>query len=177
MHAVWEKTRATAREPLRADFPVSTDFGPTASTAVEEESEEELSKPTWGIHALPLDYAPMKDYVAKGREVFGFEREGGCVVCREHMAPGEGVYALCANDGCEGVGHLACWSRHMIPPREKESILPVEGRCPKCAGEIRWVDMMRELTLRMRGSKEVDKLLKKKRVVKAKVKAKAQVEA
>lgn len=56
----------------------------------------------------------------------------------------------------------------MLPSHDKESILPVEGRCPKCHGPLRWGDMMTELTLRLRGAKEVDKLLKKQRNAKAK---------
>lgn len=182
VHKVWEKTKAAAKEPLRPNLPVITDFGPSTTTSartLESEDEGDAPKsPSWGINALPVDYVPIKDYVAKGREVFGFEREGHCVVCREHMPPGEGVYALCANDGCEGVGHLSCWSRHLIPPRERQdSLLPVDGTCPKCSGKIQWVDMMKELTLRTRGSKEVDRLLKKKRVPKAKAKTKATAEA
>jgi structure-specific endonuclease subunit SLX1 len=182
VYKVWEKTRATAKEPLRSHLPVITDFEPSTTTtapAVDAEGEEDGPKlPSWGIHALPVDYVPMKDYVSKGREVFRFEREGHCVVCKEYMPPGEGVYALCANDGCEGVGHLSCWSRHMIPPREwQDNLIPVDGRCPKCSGEIHWADMMRELTLRTRGSKEVDKLLKKKRVPKTKAKATSAVTA
>ncbi|KAB5575566.1 hypothetical protein GE09DRAFT_1092519 [Coniochaeta sp. 2T2.1] len=179
-HTAWEKWRATAKEPMRRSIAILTDFGsgdavaakPASSAAMETEGEASTAEPTpWGIHALPLDYAPMKDYVAKGRDVFTFEREGDCVVCKGHMPPGEGLYALCSNDGCEGVGHVACWSRHLLPEGEKESILPVEGTCPKCNGPVRWGDMMTELTLRMRGQKEVDKLLKKKREVKAKAKA------
>lgn len=176
VYKVWEKTKAVAKEPLRSNLSVVTDFGSSTTTtlpAVDAQGEEDAPEPLpCGIHALPLDYVPIKDYVAKGREVFGFEREGHCVVCKEYMPPGEGVYALCANDGCEGVGHLSCWSRHIIPPRERQdNFLPVDGRCPKCSGEIQWVDMMKELTLRMRGPKEVDKLLKKKRATKTKAKA------
>jgi structure-specific endonuclease subunit SLX1 len=174
VHTAWEKWCATAKAPMRSDVPILTDFGgDSAQTApsITNEGEGEASAteaPSWGIHTLPLDYAPIKDYVAKGREVFSFEREGNCVVCKEHMPLGEGVYALCSNNGCEGVGHLSCWSRHMLPSTDDECILPVEGSCPKCQGPVKWGDMMRELTLRLRGANEVDKLLKKKRTRKAK---------
>lgn len=158
---------------MKANISIITDFGnelgKVASTDTngggEGSSTAELVPR--GIQALPLDYAPMKDYIAKGREVFSFEREGECVICNEHMPPSEGLYALCSNDGCEGVGHLSCWSRYILPEHEKESIIPVAGNCPKCHGPVKWGDMMTELTLRLRGAKEVDKLLKKKRKAKA----------
>jgi structure-specific endonuclease subunit SLX1 len=171
-HTVWEKWCATAKEPMRESVAILTDFGGNSSRNApsltnENGHESSTAGPApWGIHALPLDYVPIKDYVAKGRDVFSFEREGDCVICKEHMPTGEGVYALCSNDGCEGVGHLSCWSRHMLPAQETENIIPVAGRCPRCRGTVRWGDMMTELTLRLRGAKEVDKLLKKKRKAK-----------
>lgn len=166
-HAAWVKWCATANEPMRRGFPVVTDFGPAEQSSAEDGSEAGPASP-WGIHALPLDYEPIKDYVAKGKDVFDFEREGSCVVCSEPMSPSEGIYALCTNSGCEGVGHLSCWSRHMLPVSEQEgSIIPVEGECPKCQGHVRWGDMMKELTIRLRGTKERDKLLGKKRRAKS----------
>jgi len=170
-HAAWEKWCATANEPMRPGFPVMTDFeSPAPRTVVADsdaESETECVSSPRGIHALPLDYMPIKGYVEKGKEVFDFEREGKCVVCTGPMATGQGIYALCTNTSCEGVGHLSCWSRHMLPPNEKETIIPLEGKCPKCQGHVRWGDMMTELTMRLRGAKEVDKLLGKKRKAKA----------
>jgi len=175
---------------LRAGFTVVTDFEKehrqqSLGTATEDiEGEEEGAKPGWGIHALPLDYEPIKDYVAKGQSIFEFERQGDCVVCRETIDPekegGGGLHAICTNDGCEAVGHLLCWKRHFMPRTttsegDDDDILPIQGRCPKCHGEIQWVDMMKELTLRLRGKTEVQKLLKTKRrrVVKPKVAATA----
>ncbi|KAK1835764.1 hypothetical protein QBC39DRAFT_297544 [Podospora conica] len=187
VYRVWVKwCETTASEGvLRAGLEVVTDFGGEASAArgkgkgkgkdVEEDSgEEEEGGDKWGIHALPVDYEPIKEYVAKGQEVFVGESEGRCVVCREELESGKGLHVLCSSDGCEGVGHLACWSRHLLP-RGDDGILPVRGRCPKCDGEVQWVDMMKELTLRLRGKKEVESLLKvkKKRAVKGKATAKA----
>jgi len=183
---------------LRAGFTVVTDFEKEhrqqslGTAAAGEEDEEDIEggggeggggakPPAWGIHALPLDYEPIKDYVAKGQSIFEFERQGDCVVCRETIDPEKegGLHAICTNDGCEAVGHLLCWKRHFMPRTTSEGddddILPIQGRCPKCQGEIQWVDMMKELTLRLRGKTEVQKLLKTKRrrVVKPKVAATA----
>ncbi|EAA32366.1 structure-specific endonuclease subunit SLX1 [Neurospora crassa] len=138
-----------------------------------------------GIYALPLDYAPIKDYVAKSQEIWEFERQGSCVVCKEAMVAGRGLYAICPNTSCEAVGHLDCWSRCLLKQEtrrmkidEGDEILPVKGECPKCHGEVLWGDMMKELTLRIRGQAEVEKLLKKKkrrRAAKGKEKGKGKV--
>ncbi|KAK3374192.1 hypothetical protein B0T24DRAFT_577100 [Lasiosphaeria ovina] len=183
VYAAWQKWCATAAVPLRPSLKVVTDFGGAQtsegelddySPAKESESSDgsEQTKP-WGIHALPLDYEPIKDYVAKAQGIFEFEREGDCVVCHRAIESGEGLHAVCTNGGCDGVGHLSCWSRHFMPSQGLDNILPIQGWCPKCHGEIQWSDMMKELTLRLRGKKEVDKLLKtKKRRAPNKVKAK-----
>jgi structure-specific endonuclease subunit SLX1 len=166
VYATWQRWCATANEPLRSSISVVTDFKPEAVTnTVDQQGETETSEEgqqarPWGIHALPLDYQPVKEHVAKGQAVFEFEREGDCVVCHKPIQAGAGLHVVCSNDGCEGVGHLLCWSRHMLLDNEAEDILPIQGHCPKCKGEVLWGDMMKELTLRLRGGKDVQKLLK-----------------
>lgn len=184
VHARWAGYLASA-EPLRGTLEVVTDFKPAAAVEAEArrkeaarrkvlededgeggEGEEEPEGPKWGIHALPLDYTPLAPYLEKGQNVTTFEREGNCVVCLQHLEHDKGLYAICSNGECEGMGHVDCWSRHLLHQKGEDDgmVLPVEGRCPKCDGVVRWGDMMRELTLRMRGGqKEVQKVLKRSR--------------
>ncbi|RYO78077.1 hypothetical protein DL762_008531 [Monosporascus cannonballus] len=168
VHRSWQTCSGAAEKPIRDTIRVLTDF--EQDHTGDEESLEELreapAEPR-GIHALPLDYAPMKGYVAKTRSIFEFEREGACVVCGEGLPPGQGLYAVCSNTSCEGVGHITCWSRHMLGEDSNDHVLPISGQCPKCKGDVRWGDMMKELTLRIRGPKEVERLLKKPRRRKA----------
>jgi structure-specific endonuclease subunit SLX1 len=181
VHNAWNNWCRTANEPLRDTLSVLTDFGPTTtptpavveSTTVSDEAESAEGsggQPPWGIHALPTDYAPLRGYVSKTQSIFTFEQEGDCVICNESLLHGEGHYAACPNTDCEGVGHVTCWSQHLLGQEKAGSeILPVAGRCPKCRGAVKWGDMMMEMSLRMRGQKEVDKLLKKPRRRKATV--------
>lgn len=176
VYKAWNKNLASSSMATGAEnLEVVTDFGPTpgigdtttattmaAKAAISGEEEEALANP-WGIHALPLDYGSLKNYVAKGRSVFEFEREGNCVVCDEPQESGKGLLAICTNEGCEGVGHVSCWSRHILGAQGDAEILPVQGSCPRCQGPVKWCDMMKELTLRIRAPAEVDKLLKAKR--------------
>ncbi|KAI0502962.1 hypothetical protein F5B22DRAFT_580656 [Xylaria bambusicola] len=166
-YGTWTKCCDTATEPLRETIPVYTDFPP--SSAAEDACTDEPSP--WGIHALPLDYAPMKEYVEKTQSLYSFEREGECVVCDEHLEHGEGLYATCSNSLCEGTGHISCWSRHLLGNNPGEDIIPISGHCPKCEGKVIWGDMMKEMSLRIRGQKEVEKMLKKRRKRKAPVTA------
>lgn len=118
---------------------------------------------------MPLDYWPMKEYIEKAHNVVSFERQGKCIHCHEEMEPDQGLYAMCPNDGCEAMGHLDCWSkRALASDGDPTAILPNSCECPSCGGNIRWGDMIKELSLRTRGAGEVEKLLKKKKRLAAK---------
>ncbi|PHH80694.1 hypothetical protein CDD80_374 [Ophiocordyceps camponoti-rufipedis] len=99
--------------PCRAGMRIWTDFAEDA----------EPDEPT-GVHALPIDYKPMKDYLQKARDVVGFEREGACVHCGEELESGRGLHAMCPLDGCTAMGHLDCWSRHGLAGDDEGHMLP-----------------------------------------------------
>ncbi|KAI1466697.1 uncharacterized protein F4812DRAFT_432451 [Daldinia caldariorum] len=168
-YEVWQEWCNTVDEPLRDTIGVLTDFETMGTSPGDGESADTKDEPEQprGIHALPLDYAPMKDYVTKTKSIYNFEREGNCIICQEHLDPGKGLYATCSNIDCEGTGHLTCWSKHMLEKEAGENIIPISGHCPECKGEVAWGDLMKEMSLRIRGSKEVEKLLKKPRKRKA----------
>ena len=155
--AAWDEWLVSNNKSVREGLEIMEDFGPPNAEPAGS------SKPNWGIHALPLDYAPMKDYVEKASNIVSFEREGNCVHCHQALESGKGLYPMCTNDGCESIGHLACWSKHAQGASENRNIIPLNCKCPSCGGQIRWGDMMKELTLRVRGEKDVEKLLKKRR--------------
>ncbi|KAM5344782.1 hypothetical protein ACJ41O_010644 [Fusarium nematophilum] len=152
----WDDWLETVGGSPREGLRILTDFGPAIRN-------RETSPEPWGIHALPLDYAPLKGYVEKAHNVVSFEREGKCVHCHEELESSRGLHPICPNDGCETMGHLDCWSKHALGGEDDGTVIPRSCRCPSCGGEIQWGDMMKELTLRVRGSKEVEKLLKKRR--------------
>ncbi|CAK7567963.1 MAG: Slx4p interacting protein [Sporothrix epigloea] len=183
VYAAWSKwtTQAAATAAATADgvlepVEVLTDFQPSASAIAGAEAADEPG-PAWGIHALPLDYGPMRDYVDKARDIFTFEREGDCAVCHTALPPGQGLYAVCPNTGCEAAGHVRCWSDHLLeceaatkhgadhPHKSLQDapLVPKRGDCPACGGPVVWGDMMKELTLRLRAPSEVEKLVKAKR--------------
>ncbi|KAH7165684.1 hypothetical protein EDB81DRAFT_780103 [Dactylonectria macrodidyma] len=155
-HKAWEARLKSVGELPRAGVEIATDFAPSP--------ENESSVPTpRGIHALPLDYSPMKSYVEKAHNIVSFEQEGDCVHCHEDLESTKGLHPMCPNDGCEAMGHLDCWSKHALVGEDAGTLIPERCACPSCGGNIRWSDMVKELTLRVRSPKDVEKLLKKKR--------------
>jgi len=163
VHKSWLDQCKDAPEALRPTLQVVVDDSSQPCTAG---AEQDGGSAASGIHALALDYAPIRPYVEKAKSIIEFEREGNCVVFCKELAPGNGLYAVCPNEGCEGVGHVDCWSSHLRGQEDdKEAVLPIAGRCPKCNGLVAWKGMMTELSLRTRGQNEIEKLLRRRRGV------------
>jgi structure-specific endonuclease subunit SLX1 len=116
---------------------------------------------------LEVDYVKEKKFVKKAKEIIDFEREGACSVCHTDLEHDTGIYTICPNPGCEAVTHMTCLSKHFLKS-EPDSLLPINGTCPSCKTDLQWLNVVKELSLRMRGHKEVEKLLKAKRSRKGK---------
>lgn len=138
-------------------------------------AENGKTNPGHGIHTLPITYASHKSYLEKSKSVIDFELEGSCAVCTEFLDHNDGIYTVCPQPSCGSVAHLSCLSSHFLKHERTNqgihgedddlilSIVPIEGHCPGCDEKLKWVDIVKEVTLRMRGQKEVEKLLKKPR--------------
>lgn len=146
----WQSRIQATQTPCREGLEILTDFS----------HSREVDSTSGGIHALPADYSPMSEYVLKARDVVDFEQEGKCVHCEEDLDSGKGLHAMCPNSECKAMGHLNCWSKHALAGDSSGHIIPEQCTCPSCGGDIRWGDMVKELSLRVRGTQEVKKLVK-----------------
>ncbi|KAE9364672.1 hypothetical protein N431DRAFT_354204 [Stipitochalara longipes BDJ] len=169
VYKAWLKWCKTATEPIRDSITIIQDFPPSDPVSGDESDspKQKKAKHTHGIAALTVDYSNEKTYVEKGKNIIDFEREGSCAICHNDLEHAAGIYAICPNHACESVTHLTCLSKHFLTD-EEEALVPVTGQCSACNSEIKWVDVVKELSLRIRGQKEVEKLLKEKRVRKGK---------
>ncbi|KJZ74508.1 hypothetical protein HIM_06104 [Hirsutella minnesotensis 3608] len=157
-YATWQGWIKTSESPSRQGLRILTDFEPPPR-AGGDEGDPGVPR---GISALPLDYASMREYVQKANDAVSFEREGACLHCGEELESGKGLHAMCPNAECTAMGHVDCWGRHALAGDDEENLIPDSCTCPSCGGSVRWSDMMKELSLRIRGGKEVEKLLQKK---------------
>ncbi|KAG6218521.1 hypothetical protein E4U50_000940 [Claviceps purpurea] len=163
-YTAWQHRLESAQGPRRQGLRVLTDF----ADAVDEVPGQTLVR---GIHALPVDYQPMAEYLDKARSIIEFEQQGCCVHCAQDLESDNGLHALCPHDGCQAMGHLVCWSQHALSGDRSGHLIPNQCACPSCGGGIRWGDMMKELSLRIRGEAEVDKVLKRAKRAKKKAAA------
>jgi structure-specific endonuclease subunit SLX1 len=169
VYKAWLKWVKVAAEPVRDSITIIKDFPSTESAFSGDEGSprSKKRKTSHRIVALDIGYANQKLHVEKARDIISFEREGSCAVCHSGFEHDSGIYAICPTPGCEAVSHMVCLSKHFLEGGQG-SLLPIKGRCPSCKTELRWIDVVKELSLRLRGQKEVEKLLKGKRVHKGK---------
>ena len=136
------------------------------------------------IHRLDVSYGSLTEYVAKTKDIFELEKATACAVCSkimglreddwEHERKHDGPLLVCPHASCTAVSHLRCLG-DLFLNQERESgedeipLVPTHGTCPSCRADTQWVDVVREATLRMRGQKEIDTLLRRKRAAEKKL--------
>ncbi|OQO15262.1 hypothetical protein B0A48_00645 [Cryoendolithus antarcticus] len=121
-----------------------------------------------GIHALDVGYATLKSRLESSKALLEAAEPCRCTLCNVEL-PGNGDGMLvCTHAACLSTTHLPCLAKHFLTNgADKAALLPVEGTCPACRGDLHWVDLVKELSLRMRGEKEIEALFKVKRARKA----------
>ncbi|KFX95678.1 hypothetical protein O988_05696, partial [Pseudogymnoascus sp. VKM F-3808] len=73
-----------------------------------------------------------------------------CAACGH----GGGIMSVCADDTCGVATHLTCLAQRSLGPEQVAGgghVLPTSARCPRCKGEMRWSDVARGATGRIRG--------------------------
>ncbi|KAI9670836.1 MAG: Slx4p interacting protein [Trizodia sp. TS-e1964] len=128
-----------------------------------------------GVENLNITYSALKSHFEKNSYLLEESSEHNCALCKKKIAlANTQMVTSCPEASCNAVTHLTCLSGHFLTQESAGSVepfatmVPTEGTCPSCLTDLRWVDLMKELSLRLRGAKEVAKLMKKKRVAKAK---------
>ncbi|QIX02223.1 hypothetical protein AMS68_007740 [Peltaster fructicola] len=74
--------------------------------------------------------------------------------------------ALCVSKAWTQMELACCYAQ-----TQPAALVPTEGQCPKCADKLIWIELVRELSLRMRGEVEITKLFKPPRTSKKKTMA------
>lgn len=175
VYNTWAKWTKSTPETVRDSIQIRQDFLREIDNVSDEDVGKEPGQDSiyTRMSHVPIDYTGKKEHVLKSKDTIDFEREGDCAVCHEALESGGGMHIVCPTSGCEAVSHTTCLGKHFLKDDEDE-LVPVRGHCPSCKTELVWVDLVKEMSLRMRGQKEVEKLLKVKRSRKGKEKASSQ---
>jgi structure-specific endonuclease subunit SLX1 len=117
-----------------------------------------------GVEGVDTTYASLRQTLEKGQFVFDHDEQLDCDVCKNPLALDQDLIVICPHGACRSISHVECLSKLFLAEGEgqADAIVPISGNCPSCAKGVRWVTLMKELSLRIRGAKEVQKILKKK---------------
>lgn len=123
---------------------------------------------TGGIEGVDPTYARFQDVLEKGQFLLDKDERHSCSVCEGEIDLKDDLYSMCYANGCSSMSHITCLSESFLrEASDLELTVPYKGSCPDCKSELVWSELMRPVSLRIRGEKEVKKLLKKKRGSKA----------
>lgn len=124
---------------------------------------------TTSVDALDVSYKPLKDRLAQNLSHLSSDSLS-CRVCSSPADPVTTPILVCPCAGCQMTAHLSCLARHFLQAgKQPESIVPINGPCPQCSSTLNWVDMTRELSLRMRGQDVIQKLSRQRKLKKDEV--------
>lgn len=146
----------------------------TANLPAPPEPTAEADTPK-GIYALDVSHAPLKPQLEKSRTLLATPQT--CTLC-SLPTPSSGAGTLiCPSPSCTSITHLTCLATHFLATEKSTSatannsttsLLPTTGTCPTCSTPLHWQTLVQELSLRMRGEKEVQALFKPVRTRKRK---------
>ncbi|RMZ79664.1 hypothetical protein DV738_g3238, partial [Chaetothyriales sp. CBS 135597] len=147
--------------------PVAADDDITSAQPPSQKRKADLLLNKGGVYGIDPTYARYQDVLTKS--VFMLDDGDGqkCELCQEAIHLHDHLFTICPNNDCQSISHVTCLSKHFLQHSNSGQLVPEQGQCPACHSPLRWVDLMTQLTLRNRGQKDVQKILRKKRKPKA----------
>ena len=138
--------------------------GPAVAITTKKDSSSSTTSVRTGIHAIDVGYNSMKSHLEKSRAVFDNGTSALCGVCEKYIRPSTALLLVCPIDDCQSTFHLTCLSRKFLADGgDGDAVIPLEGKCPSCRTKLEWSTLTKELSLRIRGHKEVTALFKERR--------------
>ena len=119
-----------------------------------------------GVEGVDPTYARLQDVLEKSKFLLEDGDGQQCNVCSKDFDLQRDLIVICPNEGCRSLSHTACLSKQFLNGDQEGLLVPETGKCPTCRSVLDWSELMRELSLRERGEKEVRRLLSKKKKTK-----------
>lgn len=145
VHREWRRCAQRADGPLPPGIHFVKDFEDPGATAA----------------SLVTSYDSFREYIEKSTALLE-ATEIRCAVCKTDVDRTDAII-ICSHSGCHAASHLSCLASNFLGGTS--SLIPIEGSCPECKQRVEWPVLMKELSLRLRGTGEVKKLLHQRRRV------------
>lgn len=171
VHKTWLAWNGRVDEQIKPHIGINLDLPPDG--VLEDrinDSEQQVKKRRvdligkGGIEGLDPTYAKFKDVLQKLNDCLQDKTSKlACTICHQNIDTRKSLFNTCLQPNCQSLAHTSCLSTRFLKEANTEALVPVEGRCPSCRTKLKWADLMRVLSLTLRGEKEVNKLMKKRK--------------
>ncbi|KAK3635568.1 Slx4p interacting protein [Elasticomyces elasticus] len=154
VHRMWLRWTRQHLETLRPGITVAVDAPPKS------EAKDTVSR----IRALDVGYSALKPQIEKSRGLIENSEWLNCAICHGGLPSSGAATLVCTTEGCNAATHIECLSSAFLHAEgDVDAMVPTSGSCPSCNIELQWVDLAKELSLRTRGTKELELLFKEPR--------------
>ncbi|KAL9128053.1 MAG: hypothetical protein Q9217_003192 [Psora testacea] len=178
IYHTWQQSTARLDSNIRESIKILLDFKPVESANGYEAPMSPQAKGKGrreacgigGVEGLDIGYSALKDYVEKSISLLADDEDATCAVCSFQLERERRTALVCPHQGCRAASHLSCLARIFLAEEGKEALLvPESGQCPACKAKTLWIDLVKEMSLRAKGAKEVALLMTKPKASKAQI--------
>lgn len=118
-----------------------------------------------GIEGIVVGYSTLKDHVEKSLFILAEGQVKKCGICAKDMGTQVTTILVCPQRNCQAIFHMTCLATRFLEAEKRGlSVIPRAGTCPHCRSELQWIDMVKEMSLRVRGKSELARLTKKRKM-------------
>lgn len=170
VHRVWQKLSTQTIEKLRSGISIGVDDLPRDDIKTSKPLDPSIPPENVAIQLLDVGYERLKPQLLKCQSMFDNKTERKCFICHGQTPSNGAATLVCPQEGCSSVSHLQCLSTKFLQEEfgiNSQTMIPTSGKCPTCNSQLFWIDLVKELSLRMRGEKEIKALFKPKRAKKS----------
>lgn len=123
-----------------------------------------------GIEGLDVGYSELKNHLEKSIFLLAENEAFKCAICAKNLGSQIAMALVCPQEHCKAASHMTCLATKFTENEGPGAVVtPISGKCPCCKKELQWIDLIKELSLRRRGEKEVTQMMKKSKERKAKM--------
>ena len=178
VHQVWQRWSERVDGKIRDGIKITLDGKPPellpdqGKTPVENQATDQRKRETrgkGGVEDVDVGYSGLRSHLEKSLLLLAAGVTHACAVCTTKIKFSDKMVLICAKAECRAVTHMTCLSKRFIDEEGvPDDVVPISGSCPHCEATLQWIDVVKEMSLRMRGETEVARLMKRPTVRKTK---------
>lgn len=116
-----------------------------------------------GVNGIDPTYVSLQPVLEKSLLLLEEDEQLSCRLCDQGLNPKHDLITICPQTHCQSFHHMTCLSSHFLNMEGTVSLIPDKGKCPSCNAPLSWLQLMKEMTLRIRSEKEARKIMKGRR--------------